>query len=136
MVHTAEFRRRTPEKWVRLWNQLYSGNRILVLIEPLISEIFYQIEKLSSKAAAQKYIFRIKGMQNTDVVPHADGDKIALLAGEIRYKHRQRNVSLVDSYIIATAIRENAAVYTTDHGVRDSAREEKCEVQYLPKESL
>jgi predicted nucleic acid-binding protein len=135
MAHTTEFRKKTPEKWRRVWDQLYSGKNIMILLEPLISEIYYQIEGLSGKSAARHYLFRLKGMQNT-VIPLSDMDKVAFLAGEIKMRYKQDKISLVDSYLIAAAIKERATIYTTDHAVRDSARQEKCEVQYLPKQSL
>jgi predicted nucleic acid-binding protein len=135
MVHTTEFQEKTPEKWKKTWNQVYLGKYIMILVEPLVSEIYYQITGLSGKSAAQRYLFKLKGMQNTDI-PQREMDGIAFLAGDIKMKHKQHNISLVDSYNIAAAIKENATIYTTDLGVRDSARKEKCVVDFLPKESL
>lgn len=136
MVHLAEFKHKTPEKWKRIWNQFFSNNYIMILTEPLISEIFYQIEISGGKGAAQSYLLRLKGMKNARVIPDKDGDKIAFAAGEIRVRHRRHNISFVDSYTIAAAIIERAVIYTADHGVRDASKQEKCQVSYLPKEAL
>lgn len=136
MAHLAEFQRKTPEKWKRIWNQFFSNNYIMIFTEPLISEIFYQIERKAGKDAARLYLFRLKGKRTMRVVPDKDGDKLAFLAGHIRVKHDRQGISLADSYTIAAAIMEGAVIYTTDHGVRDAARQEKCQVSYLPKEAL
>jgi predicted nucleic acid-binding protein len=136
MVHTTEFRRRTPEKWKRVWEQVYSDKYKLVLLEPLITEIYYQIVSLCGKIDAQCYLLKLKGIKNTDIIPHNKMDGVAFLAGDIIMKYKRHKISLVDSYIIAAAIKEKASIYTTDHGVRDSAKQEKCVVDYLPKESL
>jgi hypothetical protein len=42
MAHEAQYRRKTPEKWQRIWSQLLAGRYILILTEPLISEIYYE----------------------------------------------------------------------------------------------
>jgi predicted nucleic acid-binding protein len=136
MVHTTEFRNRTPEKWEKIWKEVYSGKHLLILLEPLITEIYYKIVSLCGRNDAQCYLLKLKSMKNTNIIPDSKMDEVAFLAGDIRMKHNLHNLSLVDSYIIAAAIKEKASIYTADHGVRISAKQEKCIVYWLPKESL
>ena len=137
MAHLAEYQGKTPEKWKRILKQLFSGNYMMILTEPLISEIFYQVEIRDGKSAAQSYLLKLKSMKNVHVMPDKDGDIMAFAAGSFKVKHKRHKVSLVDSYIIAAAVTEGATIYTTDPGVRDAAKQEKrCHVDYLPKEAL
>lgn len=136
MAHLAQFQSKTPEKWKRIWNQFFANNYIMILTEPLISEIFYQLESDAGKDVARSYLLRLKSRKNLRIAPDKDGDKLAFLAGHIRVKHAGRGISFVDSHVIAAAITETAVIYTTDHGIRDAAKQENCQVSYLPKESL
>lgn len=63
-------------------------------------------------------------------------DNIAFEASSLYLKLGRHNISLVDSFMLAIAKKERAKVFTSDHGLRNAAREIDVAVSYLPKESL
>lgn len=123
-----------PEKWKRIWAQIQTGQYRLLVTEPLISELFYRIEKIDGKESAFSYIFRLKGMKSTKIVPEGNPDSLSFASADLRLKHR--GLSLVDSFSLAAAQTQHAQLLTTDHHIRDAARKEKCKVDYLPLQAL
>lgn len=136
MAHLAEYKHKTPEKWQKYWNSLYSGEDILFLTEPLVSEVYYVIKKESGSNAAECYLIRLKGMKNVKVIPKNDGDKMAFQAGELKVKYHENNISLVDSYVIASALTEHATICTSDEGIQKAASAENLCVNFIPKKAL
>jgi len=136
MAHLAEYKGKVPEKWQRVWNQLSLDIGILILTEPLVSEIYYRIAILDGQIAAERYLLTLKSKKNIRVIPRGDGDKMAFQAAKYKLKHKRHGISVVDSYILAAALTERATIFTADHGIRDAGNEEKCSINYIPKEEL
>ncbi|WP_337862300.1 hypothetical protein [Nitrososphaera sp.] len=107
------------------------------MTEPLISEIFCRIEMLDGGIAAQCYLLALKNRKNVRIVPDGGGDKMAFQAGGLlKLKHKTHSISIVDCYVLAAAQIERAVIYTADHGIWHAAKEEKCNVSFIPKEGL
>lgn len=134
MAHVAEYRKRTPEKWQVFWNHLKTGRAVLILTEPLISEIYYRIQMQGGKDDAENYLVVLKSRKNVRVIPEYDGDKMAFEAGRLKVKHS--DLSLVDCYILAAALTEGATVFTADQGIMEAAAKEGCKVSFIPKRAL
>ena len=133
MVHVTCFENRVPNKWERTWDLIRFGHYKLLLTEPLISEIFYNLERKYGRDNATTYILRLKSLKSTKILPN---DSHAFLSAHLRHKYRRYNLSLVDSFSLALAKIEKAQIYTTDHGLRDAARAERCNVSFLPLETI
>jgi predicted nucleic acid-binding protein len=136
MAHIAEYKGKTPEKWQRVWNQLSLDRSIIILTEPLVSEIYYRIAILDGQIAAECYLLTLKSKKNIRIIPCGDGDKMAFQAAKYKLKHRRHGISVVDSYVLAAALIERATIFTADHGIRDAGNEEKCSINYIPKGEL
>lgn len=133
MVHVTCFEDRVPNKWKRAWDQIRFGHYKLLLTEPLISEMFYILERKHGGDNATTYILQLKGFKSTKILPN---DRHAFLSAHLRHKYRRYDLSLVDSFSLALAKIEKAQIYTTDHGLRDAAKAERCNVSFLPLEEV
>lgn len=134
MVHISCFEDRVPNKWKRQWDQIRFGHYELLLTEPLISEIFYMLESEYGRDEAKTYILRLKSLRSTKIL--TDRDECAFLSAHLKHKYRKYNLSMIDSFILALGKIEKAQICTTDHGLRDAAKEERCNISFLPIESI
>jgi len=122
-----------PEKWRRQWKEATVGNKSLLLFEPLIAEIFYQLTRQKGESAAVNRILWLKGLPTITMVKL--DDNIAMDAGRFR-RRREFNISLVDAFALAISKKKRAELFTTDHGIRDAGKKIGVNVNYLPKEAL
>ncbi len=76
----------------------------------------------------------MKGLRNIKMVDIDDNS--AFEASRLYLSMRKHSISLVDSFVLAIAKKERAKVFTSDHKLRNAARDIKVEVNYLPRESL
>ncbi len=136
MVHHAIYKDKLPEKWAAKWRLIKSGKDILLLNEPQIAEIFFKLERSYGQDEARTYIFRIKCLDNSRLIPRKEDDNLSFYSGHIRNQYRKFGISSIDSYLISIAKHENATLFSTDLPLRNVARKEKISVDYLPKESL
>ncbi len=119
-----------PEKWLRHWKDVKEGRGTLILFEPLISEIFYRnTPKLGKKACKDKILW-LKSLPRAEI--HQLGDNEAIDAGNIKIDFAKNNLSLVDCFLLSVGKRYSCKIFTTDHSVRDVARELRINVDYLP----
>lgn len=119
-----------PEKWIRYANEVRKGERILLLFEPLISEIFYKNEPKFGISTCREKIYWLKSLPKVEIHKLTDTD--ALDAGEIKIRNSQYDLSLVDCYLLSIGKRRNSIILTTDHGVRDVGKKIGVEVNYYP----
>ena len=120
----------TPEKWSRIWREIRMGQRGLVLIEPLVSEMYYKnIPKLGKKRAKDQILW-LKSLIKADI--HSLDDNDAINAGTIKVDYSSNGLSLVDCFLLSVAKKQNALILTTDHSIRDVARKLRVEVNFLP----
>lgn len=119
-----------PEKWTRQWKEVRMGTSKLILIEPLISETYYKNVPKYGKKRCKEKVYWMKALPKIYIHPLDDND--AILAGDIKTHYKGKGLSLVDCFLIAVAKANNAKIFTTDTGVRDIARSEKVQVDYLP----
>ena len=128
---------RLPEKWEDAWETCAHDGTMLIT-EPLISEIYNQVARKDGYDSALNCIMKIKGLKGTEMFPIEEDDNLAMYAGKLRLlsKQQKRDISFVDSYLIAICRSTGAKLYTTDYKARDSARMVKCQVDYLPFEEL
>lgn len=117
-----------PEKWVRYANEIRKGERILLMFEPLISEIFYKNVPVFGISKCRDKIYWLKSLPKVEIHTLTDND--ALDAGEIKVQQLQYGLSLVDCYLLSIGKRRNSIVLTTDHGVRDVGKKIGVEVKY------
>ena len=125
---------KTPEKWSRIWREIRMGQRGLILIEPLVSEMYYKnILKFGKKGTKDK-ILGLKSLKKVDIYPLNDND--AINAGAIKVDYSSSSLSLVDCFLLSVAKKQNALILTTDYPIRNVARKLKVDVSFLPfKES-
>ncbi len=132
-----------PEKWQASWyDSAIDGT--MYITEPLISEIYSQVAKKSGYPSARNCIMKIKALKGIEIFPKGEDDELAIQAACIRLTsenekkrgQKKNTLSLVDAYVIAISKRTGCMLFTTDPGVRDSARHENCIVDYLPKDDL
>ncbi|MEM4160687.1 MAG: PIN domain-containing protein [Thermoplasmata archaeon] len=121
---------RIPEKWSRIWSEIRVGQRSLILIEPLVSEIYYKNVLRVGKKSAKDMIMWLKSLKKAEI--HSLDDNDAMNAGAIKVDYSNYDLSLVDCFLLAIARRYNALILTTDHSIRDAARNMKVEVNFLP----
>lgn len=133
MVHIAACDSLT-EKWLRHWKEATTvGNKSLLLFEPLIAEIFYQLSRQKGEKAASDRILWLKGLPTMTMVKL--DDNIAMDAGRYR-KRGEFDISLVDAFSLAISKKERAELFTTDHGIRDAGKKIRVKVNYLPRGEL
>ena len=123
-----------PENWRRHWKDATVGNKQLILFEPLIAEILYQMIKEKGDGTATDRILWIKSLNNTRIVEL--NDKLAFAAGRAYLKFKKYGLSLVDSFSLVIAKEEKAEIFTTDHGLRDAGKDSGVRVSYLPLNAL
>jgi predicted nucleic acid-binding protein len=119
-----------PEKWSMKWKFIREGRAELILIEPLISEVFYKNVPKKGKKVSKNKIFWLKSLKKGEIYRMEDND--AILAGEIKIKYSNKGISLVDCFLIAVGKRQSASLFTTDPGIRDVARKLNVKVDYIP----
>ena len=126
-----------PEKWQLAWNRCAYEGTVLIM-EPLVSEIYYQLAKAIGHESAQNGILKIKGLKGVRMFPIEEDDDLAMEAGRIHLKAQQNGseVSFVDAYLIAICKKTGAMIHTTDHAIRDIARRYRCKVNWLPLNEL
>ena len=121
---------KTPEKWDRIWREIRMGKRSLILIEPVISEIYYKnIPKFGMKKTKDR-ILGIKSYSRAEIISLDDND--AFNAGEIKIRFSNYNLSLVDCFLLSVGRKHKALILTTDHLIRDVAKKIGVEVNFLP----
>ncbi len=133
MAHVAAYNT-LPEKWSRSWQEALHGNKHLLLFEPLVAEMSYRLTLKVGEDRARERIYWLKGMKNTEIV-NID-DNLAINAGKLYLRYRNKSISLVDAFILSVANEKGAKVFTTDHHVRDAGRKERITIDFLPKEEL
>src|SRR5262249_19441580 len=133
---------RIPEKWEEAWcDSAHTG--ILYIAEPLISEVYYQIAKRKGHDSARNCITKMKSLKGAKMFLSMEDDELAIEAACIRLKSQLKKnkkefgtLSMTDAYLVALARKMDSKLFTTDHVIRDSAREHGCKVDWLPKEEL
>jgi len=123
-----------PEKWRRAWKEVTIGHKSLILLEPLVAEMTSKLSPRIGIARARQRILWLKSLRNTSVVSPDDNE--AIEAGFAKMRYKAAGLSLVDAFILTIARRQGAKVFTTDRGLRDTCRESKVEVDFLPLEEL
>ena len=132
MVHVVAYEG-IPEKWYRQWKEATVGRKRLLLFEPLVAEILYQLARRKGERTALERILWLKGLQSTTMVELTDN--IAFDAGRL-YMRFTNKIGMVDSFLLAIAKKNQAEIFTTDHNLRDVGKEIAVRVHYMPKKSL
>jgi len=133
MVHVTAVDR-IPEKWQHRWDEVRGNRRTLLLFEPLVAEIVYHLTRRTDRTRAEARIRELKQLPAIHMDPL--DDDLAFRAASLRLKHKIRDISYVDSFILAIAGRHNAEILTTDRGLRDAGRSEGITINFLPLEAL
>ena len=134
MVHVHAYDR-IPEKWQRQWKEATVGSKPLILFEPLIAEILYQLTEKKGYNTASSRIYWLKALSNTKIIPlDKDHDEIAFAAASAFKEFKEHGLSLVDSFSLVIAKEERADIFTTEHGLRDAGNDFGVRVSFLPKE--
>ncbi|PKP55722.1 MAG: hypothetical protein CVT88_08615 [Candidatus Altiarchaeales archaeon HGW-Altiarchaeales-1] len=121
-----------PQKWSQIWNRIRNKQSHLILIAPVVSEIYYKnVPKFGEKKVKDKILW-LKSLNQE--LPSLDYDD-AIKAGAIKIRN-PNNLSLVDCFILAVAGRRNSLILTTDTLIRDVAKNMKVNVSYIPFECL
>ena len=122
---------KTPEKWKRPWHEIrFIHKNKLILFEPLISEIFYQISKKIGFKKAKNKIEWIKTLPTSEII--SLNDNIAITAGKYKISYNKYGISLVDCYSLTLALRKNATILTTDTGLKNSAKKLNIVTNFIP----
>ena len=130
MVHVSAVRG-VPDKWRRQWKEATVGNKTLILFEMLVAEVLSRLTVRKGQNASRNRMLWLKGLRNTKMIDV--DDSIAFEASRIYLRLRDYSLSLVDSFLLAIAKKERARVFTSDHSLRDAAREMKIDVSFLPE---
>lgn len=117
-----------PDKWVRSWDEVAGRRRQLLLFEPLISEVYYQLSRRINSMNAKSSIIGLKS--NPGVIIHPLDDNDAILAGQ--FKNTFHGLSLVDCYNLALAQRHKAKIFSTDIQLREAAKSKGVMIDYIP----
>ncbi len=133
MVHVSAVRE-VPDKWRRQWKEATIGNKTLILFEMLVAEIHSKLTLRKGQNASRNRMLWLKGLRNTKMVDV--DDNLAFEASRIYLRLRVHSLSLVDSFLLAIAEKERARVFTSDHSLRDAAREMRIDVNFLPEGAL
>jgi len=120
----------TPKKWSDVWRFIRMGERGIIFIEPLISEIYYKNARTFGMKVMKDKILGLKNYPNAEIYPLEDNDAIA--AGDIKIKYRPLRLSLVDCFILHVAKKCRATIFTTDPGIKNVGRELKIDVNFIP----
>ena len=132
VLSTIVIKKRPSEIWSYKWEEIKEGRAYLLLFESLIAELFYQLIKRKQEKIVCEDILRIKGLPLTRIIQL--DDNFAFKAGKFRYQFQE--ISTVDAFSIAIAERNKGMIFTTDHYLRNAAKEMNVKVSYLPKEEL
>lgn len=116
-----------PGKWSDIWRNIRMGGQGIILIEPLVGEMYYKNAPKLGLKEVKNNIMGLKGFRKAEVYKLKDSD--AIEAGKIKLEHR--DLSLVDCFIMAVAKRHRAVILTTDPGIRDAAREMRIDVNFM-----
>jgi len=119
-----------PEKMVHIWKQITGGTRTLLLIEPVVSEVYYKnVPKFGKKVVKDKILW-LKALKSAEEYRLDDND--AMLAGSFKVERSGSGLSIVDCYIIAVAKRTGSLILTTDKQIRNVAKENGVQLEYIP----
>ena len=124
------FSKNVPEIWERYVKQVRKGERILLLFEPLISEIFYKNEPNFGISECKTRILQLKALPKVEF--HTLTDTDAINAGEIKVRYKEYDLSLVDCYLLTVGKHRKSIILTTDHTVRDVGKKIDVEIIYHP----
>jgi len=120
-----------PEKWKRPWNDIRRGLGTSYILEPVISESYYQLlRKGISKDQVENLIVRLKGVKGVNVIDI--DNKIAFLSGYYRWRFKMLSLSLVDCFLLAVGFKNKAKIYTTDEKLKIAAKKLNISCDYLP----
>ncbi len=134
MIHVATACSSIPDKWRRQWEEAITGKKNLILFEPLIAEIFYRLALKIGETKANERILWLKSLPSTKIIEI--NNNLAIEAVKVYLKFRRYSLSLVDSFSAVIAKRRNAALFTTDTGIRNVCRRIGVSVSFLPKKAL
>jgi len=123
---------RTPEKWIPIWRKIRDGHQNLLLIAPLISELYYKNAPSFGKKRVKKKIDWVKKLHRADV--HKLDYNDAINAGEIKVNYTRYGLSLADCFLLAVGKRFGAMIVTTDLQIKNVARKMKANVSFIPFE--
>lgn len=132
VLSTIVIKKRPPETWFYKWEEIREGRAYLLLFESLIAELFYQLIKRKQEKIVCENILRIKRLPSSRIIQL--DDNLAFKAGKFRYQFQE--ISTVDAFSMAIVERNKGMIFTTDHSLRDAAKEINIKVSYLPKEDL
>lgn len=124
------FSENLPEIWDMYFKQVRKGERILLLFEPLISEIFYKNEPNFGISVCKDKIYQLKALPRVEI--HRLNDNDAINAGEIKVRYSKYDLSLVDCYLLSIGKSRKCMIITTDHNVRDVGKKIDVEIKYHP----
>ncbi len=124
------FSENLPEIWERYVKQVRKGERILLLFEPLISEIFYKNEPNFGFSICRDKIYQLKALPKVEI--HRLTDTDAINAGQIKIRYLDYDLSLVDCYLLSIGKSRKCIILTTDHKVRDVGKKIDIEIIYHP----
>lgn len=122
-----------PEKWRRPWQEIKTfPQKIACIIEPIFAEAYQQLLKKEgiNKQSAKKYIMKIKPI--IFILPIDNNDSFRAAQYRIKYESKKSSLSLVDSFLLAVAKRYKLKIYTTDLGLKEAAKKEGIQCNYLP----
>ena len=119
----------TPEKWSRIWREIRMGQRGLVLIEPVVSELYYKNISRFGKKNTRDLIYGFKSMPRAEI--HELDDNDAINAGAIKIDYSSYGLSLVDCFLLAVGRRLRADVVTTDPSVREAGRKLGVKINFI-----
>ena len=118
-----------PEKWRRHWDDIKFGEAQMILIEPLVCEVYYKNVPQRGKRGTLDRILWLKSLPQITIYEPDDND--ALFAGDLKLRHPSA-LSIVDCFILAATRSTRARLITTDHSMRDAARRVGLRVDWLP----
>jgi len=129
-VYSLIFSESVPEKWTRYWKEVRSKKKKLIIFEMLISEIFYINSSDYGFKTMREKLELIKHLPGSEIVNITNAD--AFQAAEYKVTLHRFGISLVDSYILTIARKQNARVVTTDIGIKQAGKTIRLDVDYLP----
>ena len=135
MVQVVLHRGRVPEKWSGIWRDIKEGRACLILQETLVAELSYRLVPLGGEGKARQRVLWLKSLRRTEIL-HTN-DEMAMRAGFLHSRfHGLYGVGLVDCFALAAAESARAELITADVGIRDTARDLRIRVNWLPLEEV
>ena len=126
-----------PEKLLKYWNQIQNKQSRLILIAPVVSEIFYKNAPNIGDEKTEYEIWKLVNSLNPKLYSLGYNDAIKAGAIKIKYSGRKKDeLSLVDCFLLAVAKRYKTSIITTDHSIDNIGRNMNIDVRYLPFVSL